>query len=86
MGEAIFDSIARGHIDHYVVGTSWSGRAYELRQTLGRCAIPHSFCLAVVIVGAGPAGLSAAMYGASEGFSTLVVNEGGLGGRRPPVR
>ncbi|HET6502922.1 MAG TPA: FAD-dependent oxidoreductase [Amycolatopsis sp.] len=168
-GEAIFDSIARGQIDHYVlrpsaspdelfhqaisglllewtearqtspytiyiVGESWSGRAYELRQVLGRCAIPHSFFLAdstegrarlakagqgvklpivvfpdgtvltdptdaeialasgspvnpermefdLVIVGAGPAGLSAAMYGASEGFSTLVIDEGGLGGQ-----
>jgi thioredoxin reductase (NADPH) len=168
-GEAIFDSIAHGRIDHYVlrpsaspdelfhqaisslllewaearraspytiqvVGESWSGRAYEVRDLLGRCAIPHSFCLAdsndgralvaeagegarlpivvfpdgtvltdpsnaemataagspvspermdfdLVIVGAGPAGLSAAVYGASEGFSTLVVDEGGLGGQ-----
>ena len=168
-GEAIFDSIAHGRIDHYllrpaaspdelfhqaisslllewaeawrasphtirVVGESWSGRAFELRDVLGRCAVPHSFCLAdsesgralvaqagegaklpivvlpdgkvltdpsnaeiasavgspvhpkrtdfdLVIVGAGPAGLSAAVYGASEGFSTLVVDEGGLGGQ-----
>jgi thioredoxin reductase (NADPH) len=168
-GEAIFDSIAHGRIDNYllrpaaapdelfhqaissmllesaeargasphaihVVGESWSGRAYELRAVLGRCAIPHSFCLAdssdgralvaqadhgaelpliifpdgtvlenpsnaelakaagspvdperidfdLVIVGAGPAGLSAAVYGASEGFSTLVVDEGGIGGQ-----
>jgi thioredoxin reductase (NADPH) len=118
----------------HVVGESWSGRAYELRKLLGRCAIPHSFCLAdsddgrallaeagptrslpivvfpdgtvltdpsnaelsrasggpvdperadfdLVIVGAGPAGLSAAVYGASEGFSTLVVDEGGIGGQ-----
>jgi thioredoxin reductase (NADPH) len=117
-----------------VVGESWSGRAYELRDLLGRCAIPHSFCLAdssdgralvakagegaklpivvfpdgtvlsdptnaeiakasgsatnpeqmdfdLVVVGAGPAGLSAAVYGASEGFSTLVVDEAGLGGQ-----
>ncbi len=35
----------------------------------------------VVIVGAGPAGLSAAVYGASEGFSTLVVDKGGIGGQ-----
>jgi thioredoxin reductase (NADPH) len=35
----------------------------------------------IVIVGAGPAGLSAAVYGASEGFSTLVVDEGGIGGQ-----
>jgi thioredoxin reductase (NADPH) len=170
-GEVIFDSIARGRIDHYVlrpsappdelfhhaisglllewaearraspytihiVGESWSGRAYELRDVLGRCAMPHSFCLAdssdgrallakakagpgaklpliifpdgtvltdpsnaeiaratgspvnpermdfdLVIVGAGPAGLSAAVYGASEGFSTLVIDEGGIGGQ-----
>lgn len=119
----------------HVVGESWSGRAYELRDALQRCAIPHAFCLAnsddgrellaeagadaklpllvlpdgrvlsdpsnaeialaagappvdldddgfdVVIVGAGPAGLSAAVYGASEGLSTLVVDEGGIGGQ-----
>src|SRR4029079_17560947 len=35
----------------------------------------------LVIVGAGPAGLSAAVYGASEGFGTLVVDQGGLGGQ-----
>jgi thioredoxin reductase (NADPH) len=168
-GEAIFDAIADGRVDHYVlrpaaapdelfhqgiagflldwsegqrisahtvhiVGESWSGRAYELREVLSRCAIPHHFCLAesedgraliveaggvsalpvvvfpdgpvlvdptdeeisaasgspigpdrdefdLVIVGAGPAGLSAAVYGASEGFSTLVVDQGGIGGQ-----
>jgi len=120
----------------HVVGESWSGRAYELRHVLGRCAMPHSFSLAdseqgrsvlaqanagpdaslplllfpngkvlenptdealaeasgtplepvgcdfdVVIVGAGPTGLSAAVYGASEGLSTLVVDSGGIGGQ-----
>jgi thioredoxin reductase (NADPH) len=35
----------------------------------------------LVIVGAGPAGLSAAVYGASEGLETLVVDEGGVGGQ-----
>jgi len=120
----------------HVVGGAWSGRAYELRQTLERCAMPHTFCLAdsaqgrdvlaqanagpdaalplvlfpngealedpsdealavasgtplepgassfdVVIVGAGPTGLSAAVYGASEGLSTLVVDSGGIGGQ-----
>jgi thioredoxin reductase (NADPH) len=168
-GHAIFDSMAHGRIDYYVlrpsgspdevfhqtissfllewargrrvaphtirvVGEVWSGRAYELREVLGRCAIPHTFCLAdsdegralisaagngsnlplvifpdgnvlgdptnaelahaagaavdpehtdfdLVIVGCGPAGLSAAVYGASEGFSTLVVDDGGIGGQ-----
>jgi thioredoxin reductase (NADPH) len=35
----------------------------------------------VVVVGAGPAGLSAAVYGASEGLRTLVIDEGGIGGQ-----
>ena len=118
----------------HVVGDSWSGRAYELRSTLERCAMPHVFSLAdspegsailseatpnnplpvvvlpdgrtftdptnaelaratgsppassgeeldLVIVGAGPAGLSAAVYGASEGLRTMVVDRGGIGGQ-----
>jgi thioredoxin reductase (NADPH) len=118
----------------HVVGKEWAGRAYELREVLERCAVPHAFCLAdsdrgrellgkaspdatlpiimlpdgralsnpsdaelaviagapedldqhtfdIVIVGAGPAGLSAAVYGASEGLRTLVVDEGGIGGQ-----
>ena len=79
--EAIFDSMAVGRIDYYVlrpsdspdelfhqaitsfllewtkarriaphtihiVGEEWSGRAYELRDVLQRCATPHAFCLA----------------------------------------
>ena len=35
----------------------------------------------MVIVGSGPAGLSAAVYGASEGLNILVVDEGGIGGQ-----
>ena len=30
----------------HVIGKSWEGRAYELRQLLGRCAMPHAFSLA----------------------------------------
>ena len=35
----------------------------------------------LVVVGAGPAGLGAAVYGASEGMSTLVVEAAALGGQ-----
>ena len=35
----------------------------------------------VVIVGAGPAGLSAAVYGGAEGLRVLVADEGGIGGQ-----
>lgn len=169
VGHAIFEGMADGHFDNYVirpaqspdeqfhqavssmllewaeatraspntvhiVGESWSGRAYELREVLQQCAVVHHFCLAdssegrelvaaapqgaqlpllvfpngtilenptnseiavaaggpvepermdfdVIVVGAGPAGLSAAVYGASEGLSTLVVDRGGIGGQ-----
>ena len=167
-GDAIFEAIAHGRIEHFVVrpwarpdeafhqaicgflldwaesrnrtphtinvvGERWSGRAYELREVLQQCAMPHRFCLAdsddgraviaqtgtdafpfvvfpdgevlvdpsdadlaraagatvdlsrqefdLVIVGCGPAGLSAAVYGASEGLSTLVVDQAALGGQ-----
>ena len=35
----------------------------------------------VVVIGAGPAGLSAAVYAASEGLRVVVVDEGGIGGQ-----
>lgn len=168
IGEAIFEAIAQGRMDHYlvrpapppdeqfhqaisgfllawaegrrmfphriaVVGTTWTGRAYELREVLERCAMPHRFVLAdsdegrtllageagrrfpllvmpdgtvledpsdadlaraggtavapdrdrydLVIVGCGPGGLSAAVYGASEGLRTLAIDAGSLGGQ-----
>ena len=30
----------------HIVGKEWSGRAFELRDTFERCAVPHTFCLA----------------------------------------
>ena len=53
----------------------------ELAQATGSPVHPERMDFDLVIVGGGPAGLSAAVYGASEGFSTLVVDEGGVGGQ-----
>jgi thioredoxin reductase (NADPH) len=38
-------------------------------------------CFDLVVVGAGPAGLAAAVYGASEGLKTLVIELAGVGGQ-----
>ncbi|MET0767755.1 MAG: FAD-dependent oxidoreductase, partial [Aeromicrobium sp.] len=167
-GDAIFEAISHGRMDHFVVrpshppdeqfhqaissfllawaearqraphtvdviGESWSGRSYELRVVLEQCALPHRFHLAesdeaqallagtdacrypllvmpdghiledptdreiasaagttidpdgddydLVIIGGGPAGLSAGVYGASEGLRTLIIDAGGVGGQ-----
>ena len=54
----------------------------EVAQHLGLTieAIPQR-CFDLVVVGAGPAGLAAAVYGASEGLSTLVVESTLPGGQ-----
>jgi thioredoxin reductase (NADPH) len=53
----------------------------EIAEAAGAAADFDERDFDVVIVGAGPAGLSAAVYGASEGLRTLVVDEGGIGGQ-----
>ncbi|MCB0196562.1 MAG: FAD-dependent oxidoreductase [Anaerolineae bacterium] len=53
----------------------------ELAQKLGLATTdPHEFH-DVTIIGAGPAGLSAAIYAARDGFSVMVIDEGALGGQ-----
>jgi thioredoxin reductase (NADPH) len=53
----------------------------QIAEATGAAVDPEHEDFDVVIVGAGPAGLSAAVYGASEGLDTLVVDEGGVGGQ-----
>jgi thioredoxin reductase (NADPH) len=53
----------------------------ELTRATGSSVEPEDTEIDLLIVGAGPAGLSAAVYGASEGFRTLVVDTAGIGGQ-----
>ena len=67
---------------------TWSGQLLrnptnqELAAKMGLgVAGPQPKLCDVVVVGAGPAGLAAAVYGASEGLDTLVVEAVALGGQ-----
>lgn len=53
----------------------------QLAEALGIKRPADSKIYDLVIVGAGPAGLAAAVYGASEGLSTLVLDSVGPGGQ-----
>ena len=53
----------------------------ELTLATGSAIEPDDTDVDLLIVGAGPAGLSAAVYGASEGLRTMVVDPHGIGGQ-----
>ena len=54
----------------------------ELARAIGlKVDVPRKQTYDLVVVGAGPAGLGAAVYGASEGLSTLALESTALGGQ-----
>ena len=53
----------------------------KVAEALGFQTAPHRQSYDVVIIGGGPAGLAAAVYGASEGLSVLLVERKAPGGQ-----
>ena len=53
----------------------------EIAAAAGAPQALNELAFELVVVGAGPAGLSTAVYGASEGLRVLVVDAGGIGGQ-----
>ena len=52
-----------------------------IAEALGLATRPELSCYDVTIVGAGPAGLAAAVYAASEGLQTVVIEPEAVGGQ-----
>ncbi|MGA3036997.1 MAG: FAD-dependent oxidoreductase [Vulcanimicrobiaceae bacterium] len=53
----------------------------DLAVAIGLCVFPRTKTYDVAIVGGGPAGLAAAVYGASEGLSTIMIEQEAPGGQ-----
>jgi thioredoxin reductase (NADPH) len=85
-GQAIVDERARG-TDRFPVLVLYDGRVLidpahdELARAMGGETEPDDSLYDVTIVGAGPAGLAAAVYAASEGLHTSVIEPDVVGGQ-----
>ncbi len=58
-----------------------SPNAREVARRVGLQTAPHSTDYDTMVIGGGPAGLAAAVYGASEGLRTIVVEREAPGGQ-----
>jgi thioredoxin reductase (NADPH) len=68
--------------ERYLASAHWRT---ELAARAGLPTTPGNELYDVVIVGAGPAGLTAAVYAASEGLRTLVCERHAPGGQAAPA-
>jgi thioredoxin reductase (NADPH) len=85
-GSALLDTHAPGE-HRFPVLILYDGRVLvdpassELARALGGATDPEDKLYDITIVGAGPAGLAAAVYAASEGFTTAVIEPAVVGGQ-----
>jgi thioredoxin reductase (NADPH) len=84
--QKLLEQFGLGEADTPVV--AWGGRPlkrnpknHELADLLGMRRPLEQVVYDLIVVGAGPAGLAAAVYGASEGLRTLVLERSGPGGQ-----